>query len=63
MTQWLTCVGFTNDIGASADDFNLAASLFFIPFVLFQPISTAVGRQIGAKNWIPIIMVGSTPRP
>jgi MFS family permease len=32
-------------------------SLFFITFVLFQPISAAVGRRFGAKHWIPIIMV------
>ncbi|KAH8693868.1 major facilitator superfamily transporter [Talaromyces proteolyticus] len=49
--------GFTNDIGATADDLNLAVSLFFIPFVVFQPLSSAVGRQIGAKHWIPVIMI------
>jgi len=50
--------GFTNDIGAKASDLNLAVSLFFITFVLFQPISSAVGRRIGAKHWIPVIMLG-----
>ena len=49
--------GFTTDIGAKASDLNLAVSLFFITFVLFQPLSSAVGRRIGAKHWIPIIMV------
>jgi MFS family permease len=49
--------GFTTDIGAKASDLNLAVSLFFITFVIFQPISAAVGRRIGAKHWIPIIMV------
>jgi len=51
-------LGFTSDIGASADDLNLAVSLFYIPFVLLQPLSAAVGRWIGAKNWIPILMLG-----
>jgi len=51
--------GFTKAIGASPDDLNLAVSLFFVMFVLFQPISTAIGRQIGAKHWIPILMVSS----
>lgn len=50
-------VGFTTDIGAAPGDLNLAVSLFFITFVLFQPISSAVGRRVGAKHWIPIIMV------
>ncbi|KAL1968168.1 hypothetical protein VTN77DRAFT_2003 [Rasamsonia byssochlamydoides] len=49
--------GFTTDIGATPDDLNLAVSLFFITFVLFQPISSAVGRQIGGKHWIPILMI------
>ncbi|KIX06674.1 uncharacterized protein Z518_04650 [Rhinocladiella mackenziei CBS 650.93] len=48
--------GFTKDIGAHSDDLNLAVSLFFITFVLFQPPSAAVGRWMGAKHWIPIIM-------
>jgi hypothetical protein len=51
--------GFTTDIGASADDLNLSVSLFFITFVIFQPISAAFGRRVGAKHWIPFIMVSS----
>ncbi len=46
------------DIGAEPDDLNFASSLFFVTFVFFQPLSVAVGRYIGAKHWIPIIMVG-----
>ncbi|KIX94011.1 uncharacterized protein Z520_10348 [Fonsecaea multimorphosa CBS 102226] len=49
--------GFTTDIGAHPDDLNLAVSLFFITFVLFQPPSAAVGRYLGAKYWVPVIMV------
>ncbi|KAH8815978.1 major facilitator superfamily domain-containing protein [Xylogone sp. PMI_703] len=49
--------GFTNDIGTAASDLNLAVSLFFITFVIFQPISAAIGRRVGAKNWIPFIML------
>ncbi|KAF6802252.1 allantoate transport protein [Colletotrichum sojae] len=49
--------GFTTDIGAAPDDLNLAVSLFFITFVLFQPPSAAIGRWLGAKHWIPIMMV------
>ncbi|OLN87016.1 High-affinity nicotinic acid transporter 1 [Colletotrichum chlorophyti] len=50
--------GFTTDIGAAPDDLNLAVSLFFITFVLLQPPSAAVGRWLGAKHWIPIMMLG-----
>ncbi|KAI5459370.1 major facilitator superfamily domain-containing protein [Mariannaea sp. PMI_226] len=48
--------GFTSDIGASPDDLNQAVSLFFITFVVLQPVSAAVGRCIGARHWIPIMM-------
>lgn len=50
-------VGFTTDIGAHPDDLNLAVSLFFVTFVTLQPLSAAIGRYVGAKRWIPIIMV------
>ncbi|GKT67599.1 major facilitator superfamily transporter [Colletotrichum tofieldiae] len=54
--------GFTQDIGAVPDDLNLAVSLFFITFVLFQPPSAAVGRWLGAQHWIPIMMVRDTTK-
>lgn len=49
--------GFTRDIGAEPSDLNLAVSLFFITFVLFQPPSAALGRWIGPKHWIPVMTV------
>ncbi|KAH6880502.1 major facilitator superfamily domain-containing protein [Thelonectria olida] len=48
--------GFTKDINASPDDLNEAVSLFFVTFVVLQPVSAAVGRCIGARHWIPIMM-------
>jgi hypothetical protein len=51
--------GFTKDIGAKPNDLNDAVSLFFVTFVTLQPISAAAGRWMGAKNWVPIIMVSS----
>ncbi|KAH8882022.1 MFS general substrate transporter [Thozetella sp. PMI_491] len=49
--------GFTRDIGAVPDDLNFAVSLFFLTFVVFQPFSAAVGRYLGPRIWIPIIML------
>ncbi|KAF4986218.1 hypothetical protein FDECE_16066 [Fusarium decemcellulare] len=48
--------GFTTDIGAEPDDLNEAVSLFFVTFVVLQPVSAAVGRYIGARHWIPFLM-------
>ncbi|KAM5342799.1 hypothetical protein ACJ41O_013765 [Fusarium nematophilum] len=50
--------GFTHDIGAQPDHLNEAVSLFFVTFVVLQPVSAAVGRYIGARHWIPIMMFG-----
>ena len=55
------CIGFTKDIGAKPNDLNLAVSLFFITFVLFQPPSAAVGRWIGPRYWIPAMTVNKLP--
>jgi MFS family permease len=49
--------GFSEDIGATPNDVNLAVSLFFVTFVLLQPPSAAVGRWLGPKHWITIMMV------
>lgn len=50
-------LGFTTDIGAEPDDLNEAVSLFFVTFVVLQPVSAAAGRYIGARHWIPFLMV------
>lgn len=55
----LTRPGFTDDIGALPEDFNLAVSCFFVTFVLFQPLSAAVGWWLGPRHWISIMMVCS----
>ena len=49
------------DIGALPSDLNYATSLFFITFVIFQPISAALGRYVGPKHWIPFLMVRFPP--
>jgi hypothetical protein len=61
VTPWLhqliLSLGFSRDIGATPDDLNLAVSLFFVTFVIFQPPSAAMGRWLGAKHWITFMMV------
>lgn len=52
--------GFTKAIGAAPSDLNLAVSLFYITFVLFQPPSAAIGRWIGPNYWIGIMAVRNT---
>ncbi|KAJ5454872.1 uncharacterized protein N7458_005828 [Penicillium daleae] len=47
---------FAKDIGVTSNDVNDAVSLFFITFVIFQPISAAAGRMIGPKYWMPFLM-------
>ncbi|KAJ5973202.1 hypothetical protein N7481_010412 [Penicillium waksmanii] len=49
--------GFSTDIGVTDNDVNDAVSLFFVTFVVFQPLSAACGRIFGAKYWIPSLML------
>jgi MFS family permease len=49
--------GFATHIGATANDVNDAVSLFFVTFVIFQPISSGCGRIVGPKYWIPFLMI------
>lgn len=58
-TYGMLLPGFATDIGATSNDINDAVSLFFITFVIFQPISAAAGRLLGPKYWMPFLMVGS----
>ena len=43
--------GFTSDVGIPADALNNAVSLFFVTFVVFQPISAGIGKRVGPKYW------------
>jgi len=54
----LQTVNFTHDIGIPATAVNNAVSLFFITFIVFQPISAGIGKIVGAKYWIAFIMTG-----
>ncbi|KAB5554848.1 major facilitator superfamily transporter [Coniochaeta sp. 2T2.1] len=49
--------GFMEAIGCQPHDLNYATSLFFITFVIFQPISAGFGRWIGPRHWIPTMMI------
>ena len=50
--------GFSKDVGMPSTAVNNATSLFFITFILFQPISAAMGKRLGVKVWIPFLMIG-----
>ena len=43
--------GFTTDVGISANSLNNAVSLFYITFVISQPISSGIGKRVGPKYW------------
>jgi hypothetical protein len=56
-------LGFAQDIGTTHNDVNNAVSLFYVTFVIFQPISSACGRLVGPTYWMPFLMVSSTLFP
>jgi len=45
------------DLGLSAEQYGLAAGLFFTGYVIFAVPSNLLLARIGARVWIPIIMV------
>ncbi|KAJ5625310.1 hypothetical protein N7510_001619 [Penicillium lagena] len=49
-------LGFAQDIGTTDNDVNNAVSLFYVTFVIFQPISSACGRLVGPTYWMPFLM-------
>ncbi|PWN53886.1 MFS general substrate transporter [Violaceomyces palustris] len=49
--------GYSKDVGMSPTSINNATSLFFITFICFQPVSAALGKRVGARYWIPFLMV------
>jgi MFS family permease len=48
---------FHKDAGLRPDDVPNAVSLFSATFIPFMPISTALGRIVGPKRWIPAMML------
>ncbi|KAK4045991.1 hypothetical protein OIV83_006456 [Microbotryomycetes sp. JL201] len=48
---------YTEDVGMPKTSVNNAVTLFYITFIVFQPISAAVGKRLGVRVWIPVLMV------
>ncbi|CAO3622266.1 unnamed protein product [Mucor hiemalis] len=49
--------GITHDLAISPNDYNLALSLFFVGYVLFEVPSNLILKFIGPSKWIPIVMI------
>ena len=47
---------FTRDAGLEPSDLNLAVALFFIFFVILQPVGAAAGRKWGMATYVPTVM-------
>src|SRR5882757_9092081 len=45
------------DLGLNAEQYGLAAALFFVGYVAFSIPSNLILARIGCRVWIPIIMV------
>lgn len=45
------------DLGLSAEQYGLAAGLFFVGYVAFSIPSNLILAKIGGRTWLPIIMV------
>jgi len=48
---------FVKDAHLKPNDVSNSVSLLSVTFVILQPFSTALGRRIGPKYWIPSMML------
>ncbi|KAK4516656.1 uncharacterized protein ATC70_011633 [Mucor velutinosus] len=49
--------GITKDLSISATDYNIALSIFFIGYIIFEVPSNMILKWIGPSKWIPIVMI------
>ncbi|CAO3682485.1 hypothetical protein G6F70_006621 [Rhizopus microsporus] len=49
--------GITKDLNITSSDFNIALSIFFIGYILFEVPSNLILKFIGPSKWIPIVMI------
>jgi MFS family permease len=46
--------GFLEDVGMTSNQFNLALTVLFFTYGLFEPICNVMLRRVGPKIWFPI---------
>ncbi|KAG2226536.1 hypothetical protein INT45_014280 [Circinella minor] len=49
--------GITKHLGISDDQFNVALSIFFVGYVIFEIPSNLMLKKVGPNIWIPLVMV------
>ncbi|KAI5477464.1 MFS general substrate transporter [Pseudohyphozyma bogoriensis] len=47
---------FAKDANLGPNDVSNAVSLLSVTFVILQPFSVSVGRRVGPRNWLPVMM-------
>lgn len=47
---------FTKNANITQDDISDSVSILSVTFITLQPVSTAIGRRIGPKYWIALMM-------
>ncbi|KAH0611700.1 uncharacterized protein H6S33_010965 [Morchella sextelata] len=50
--------GFTRHAGLQPGDLNDSVALFFMLFVIFQPVGAALGKRVGVARWVGGVMIG-----
>ncbi|KAI8366978.1 major facilitator superfamily domain-containing protein [Choanephora cucurbitarum] len=49
--------GIVTDLHISPTDYNLALSIFFVGYIIFEVPSNMILKKIGPSKWIPIVMI------
>lgn len=54
----LAVINMSGDIGISKAEYGIAASVFFVTYVLFQIPSNMVLKRVGGPLWLGVILIG-----
>ncbi|KAG1056171.1 hypothetical protein G6F46_002084 [Rhizopus delemar] len=49
--------GITTDLNMNGNEYNLALSLFFVGYIIFEVPCNMIMKLIGPSKWIPIVMI------
>lgn len=54
----LAAAGMSKDIGITKAEYGIAASVFFVPYIIFQIPSNMALKKVGTPLWLGSIMIG-----
>ena len=54
-------VGFSKDLGVTALVINNSVSLYYVTYLIFQPVNAFIALKVGPKYWLGVLMSVTSP--